>query len=389
MLLVLVGIGTLVRLAFAATTDGNTFDLASFGIVRDLLRGDSPLHLYDVTTATQLQRWPYPPGYFVAILGVDAFDGPLGISFARLIRVPTTLADGLLAWLVFLGVRDRFGESRALAAGALVALGPSFIAISGFHGQIDALAVTPVVAAIVLWLREVPRRALWCGLLVGAAAALKQPMAVFLLAFLPSARSRRELVTIVAAAIAVPMLLMLPWLLATPRSVVDAMSYRGLPGIGGLSLLVQPSLAESWLGSVKALHYSGATNALQDVNGVLVALGVIGVGLLGWRRRADVVTLAAALVLTVWVLGANFALGYLVWGLPLFLLAGRVREVAGLQALFLVPTLLIYTIRSSGGHPNWVIYGVFEPFMVVAFAVFVVAWLRLVSTLARRPIATS
>jgi hypothetical protein len=386
--LVLIAVGTVVRLLFAATTDGNTFDLASFTIVRDLLRGHSPLHLYDVTSAPVLQRWPYPPGYFPVILGVDAFDGPLGISFQRLIRVPPTLCDGLLAWLIFTGVRARFGDRRGVVAAALVALGPSFIAISGHHGQIDGVAITPIVAALILWQRDVQRRALWCGLLVGVAAAIKQPMAVLLLAFLPTVRSRRELVTLVAAAVAVPAVLLAPFALTTPRSVVDALKYRGLPGIGGLSMLVQPSLADSWL-ALKPLHNSSLTNALQDVNGVLIALGAAGAAFVGWRRRVDAVTLACVLVLGVWVLGANFSLGYVVWGLPLFLLAGRIREVAGLQALLLVPTLLIYTIRSSGGHPDWVVYGVFEPLMFAAFVVFAVAWLRGLSSIARRPVATS
>src|SRR5258708_7967034 len=157
----LIAIGTLVRLLLAHFGTGVEYDLHSYEIVYSALRHDA-LHLYTTVNSVQQSRWPYPPGYLPWIAFVGSV---LGSHFRLLMHLPPIVADAAIAWLVadFLGRRGADYRARLAAAG-LVALGPSFIAISGYHGQLDSLAILPAVAALRYWeIGDPRRRAVWSG----------------------------------------------------------------------------------------------------------------------------------------------------------------------------------------------------------------------------------
>ena len=235
-----------------------------------------------------------------------------------------------------------------------MALGPSFIAISGHHGQIDSVAILPAVAALVAWERSGSNRALTAGLLIGAGGALKTAPLLMLLALLPSARSAREALTLVAGAAGVLAALTLPFALADPGGVEIISRYRGGVGLGGIGLLAQPELTLGWLG-VGAPEPTAIATALRDHGGPITAVAVLATGaLLAWRRAPALI--GATLVwLSVYVFGVTFFLQYMVWGIPFFLMSGYLREVALLQGLLLCPTLLTY-IGPSADWQVWALY---------------------------------
>jgi hypothetical protein len=361
-------VGSAIRVVLAFTTHGNVFDLRSLAIVTDHLVSGDVLHLYSHVNAHEhFIRWPYPPGYFPVLL-LTHTGTVLGLPFTSLVRLAPIAADAALAVLVFSALRAR-GERTALAGAALVALGPSFIANSGHHGQLDSVAVLPAVVALLVWQRGGAHRAVQAGLLLGVAASVKSVPGLFVLALLPTVLNRREALRLVATAVAVPVALLAPFLITDGRAVVDALSYRGLPGVGGLSLLAQPSLANDWLGR-HPLVLSPVSENLQSISGVLVAAAVAATAFVLWRRSAPAPVGAAAIALCLWVFGTNYALGYVVWGLPFLLLCGWVKQVAWLQALLLVPTVMIYAIRQVGGFSDRVVYGVYVPFMVAVLLVY-------------------
>lgn len=380
----LIAFGVLVRLILAATTDGNTFDLNSYGLVDAALRTGDRFELYGdelYFAPLDVYRWPYPPGFMPVILVASELAQLTGIAFERLIRLPLVAADAAIAWVVFTALRRAHDDKLAVAGAAAVALGPSFIAVSGYHGQVEPLAFLPVVLAVALWQKPgFANRALVCGLLVGVGAALKAPAGFIVLALLANARTPREAVTVVAAAVAVPVLLLAPFLLSDFGGVRDSLAYGGLPGTGGLSLLAQPELATSWLGGIPHAR-SGLTDALQDLNRMLVLAGLAAVTVVLVKRRIGAATGAAAIVLVVWICGANFGVHYAVWGLPFLLLAGHVRAAVGLQALLFVPTVMIYTIKTVDGWSNGLVYGVYVPLMLATLA----SWVLGLVWLLRRP----
>ncbi|MEA2462115.1 MAG: hypothetical protein QOH90_2292 [Actinomycetota bacterium] len=375
----LIALGTAIRLAFAFGTNGDRFDLQSFDLVGGFLHDGHPLDVYSQATADPpLVRWPYPPVFFPVIYLVRgiAENSPLAID--DLIRVVFIAVDALLAWLVFKLLLLRDGsDRRALTGAALVALGPSLIAVSGYHGQLDTLAWLPVVAALYVWEGGGSRRGLYAGLLVGLAAGLKTVPIVAVLALLPTARSRREQLTAMVAAAAVPLAFFLPFVLADASGVADAVDYRGLPGFGGLSLLVQPDLAVAWLSHTQPTS-TALTDRLQDLNVVFVAVSVLATAAVCWRAKTPAPRAALMLVLAVAVAGVNFNVTYAAWIAILLIAAGLLREALLLQAWMLVPTVLAKLSREiDGGLPEWLVRWVYVPMMIAVLLAFTIGWVRL------------
>jgi hypothetical protein len=371
---VLVTAGTAVRLALAFTTDGQPFDIAVLRGLREVL-DRAPLDVYATPIGLgEGIAWPYPPGFFPFAWLAGAAADATGLAYTSLVRVPSILADAAIA----LVVQDALGRCGAgprarVAAAALVALGPSFAAISGYHGQLDALAILPAVAAVAVWDHlPGPRRALWAGLLVGAGCAIKTTPIVVLLALLPGVRSRREAGTLVAAAAAVPLAALAPYLATTAGDAIEALRYRGYPGTSPLSIILQPELAEQ---VQRPVTPDALVLWLWDHGQVVVAAALVAVALLAASRRGWTTAERAALLwLAFYVVTPVLFVQYLVWGLPFLLLAGRLRLAAAIQALALAPTVIFYRAPwESGAAP--VVYGAA---MVALWAAFLLAAARMV-----------
>ncbi|HEX8066656.1 MAG TPA: glycosyltransferase 87 family protein [Thermoleophilaceae bacterium] len=349
----IVGAGTLVRLAIAFATDTSFIDLESFAIVRDAL-DRAPLDLYSNVEGT---RWPYPPGYLPVVAGLDALASATTIDFLHLVRVVPSLADAGLAVIVqhLLGRRGASERARLAAAGA-VALGPVFVGVAAYQGQIDSVAILPALAAFAVWERGGPRRALAAGLLIGAGGAVKTVPLLMLVALAPSARSRREATGLAAAALAVPLAALAPFLAGGAGDVLDHFRYRGFPGLGGLSLVVQPDLPLYWLAG-HDYDPNAATRALLDAGGAIVAVALAATAAAVARLRPHPVDAAILLWLAVWLLGLNFFLQYLVWGLPFLLARGHLRRAVAIQ-LLAAPALLVIYLDASREWLVWALYTV-------------------------------
>lgn len=376
----LIFVGTAGRIIVAFATRGNSFDVDTLMLMRDVL-DHNWLDAYGLANANEL-RWPYPPGFFPWI----AFSGWVarltGLRFDGVIQIAPILADIGIALVVyaFLGHRG-MGDRKRLAAVALVMLGPSFAVISGYHVQIDSVAILPALVAVVVWQRDEPNRALVAGLLIGVGGAVKGVPLLTLLAVLPTARSWREAITVCAAAVGVVVATLLPFLAGDFTGTVAALhQYSGLPGIGGISLLVEPELAKIWL-NTGPVDPSALTLKLYDLAGFIAVGCLVAVGLVMRLKRTPVLQAAVLVWLTSWFLGINFAFQYMVWGLPFLLLAGRLRTVAGLQALLLVPTVIAYSDRLRDQPLEYV----YVPFMLAAWAAFGFLWVRDMRTIRAAP----
>jgi hypothetical protein len=337
----LLAVGTAVRLLVMALTSGQPYDMGSFQIVHAALH-DHGLDTYSVVNTGGQFHWPYPPAFFPWILVAGHFAGTVALSFADIVRLPSIFADAAIAWLVqdFLGRRGATERRRLVAAG-LVALGPSFIIISGYHGHIDSLAILPAVGALWLWEHgDIGRRALLAGLLIGFGAALKTVPGLMVIALLPTVRSWREAGTLIGAAVAVPLATLVPFFLSDPAGVRHLADYGGVPGAGGLTLLVQPDLARALL--AKPPPFSGATQTLLDHQGLVNAVVLGAVAVLVFVRRVSATRAAVLVWLAVWAFGTGFLFQYLVWGLPFLLLDDHLVAAGALQIVALFAALLFY-----------------------------------------------
>lgn len=380
----LIALGTVVRLAIAATTDGVVYDVESFQLTRHALSHDF-LHAFGALNGPDYYRWPYPPGFFAWIEVAVAGDRVFGGGYIAFIQLAPIAADAALAWLVAWYLAARSLPRRTwLAAGGLIALGPSFIVISGYAVQIDSVAVLPAVGALILWERtEHSDRAWKAGLLLGVAASIKTVPGLVVLALLPTAQSWREAGALVGCAVAVPLALLAPFAVADLDGVRAMLHYNGAPGLGGLTLALQPHLAETWLRV--PTDFSAINHWIFEhqrwVNGSVLAL--TAAFLVRFRVAAP---LAAVLLwLVVWAFGTGFFFQYLVWGLPFLLIAGYLRSAAALQLVTIVPAVVFYA-------GPWKADAIVVAFVTVMLAVWL-AWLAALVLLARdaarrRPAAT-
>jgi Gpi18-like mannosyltransferase len=341
----LVGVGIRLVLAFAFFGNG---DLFAFGVyARRTL--DDPLHTY-AGNASGLW-WPYPPVYLVWLVGALKLAEGTGLPFHGTVQLLPILADLALAAAVYVYLGWRGAEARSrVFAFALVMLGPVFIAISGYHGQIDAVAILPGVLALMLWERRSgSARALESGLLVGLGGAIKTVPMLLIVPLLASARSMREGAKLVASAVAVVVVTCLPFCLAEPSGFEVALRYNGVPGRGGLSLLADPVYAADRRVSV-AVAFSGEPNGLArwltDNSGPITIVVLLALLVFLRRYRPEPIIGIVLLWLAVFVFSPNFLSQYLIWALPFAIMAGYLRETGALQVA-MIPTLVLTYLNTS------------------------------------------
>jgi hypothetical protein len=336
-LLALLALGLGLRLWIGVTNRGVSYDIDSFYIVAKLLQ-THPLHVYSA------MRWPYPGGYLPVVWACSRIASALGVPLWAVIKVPFALADTAIAGTLWWGL-GRLGATPAQrwAGVVLVALGPSMILISGYHGQLDATAILPALLGVIVWQLQDRRRALVAGVLIGLGASFKTVPLFMVLALLPTARSRREAVTVVAIAAAIPVVSVLPFLAADRHATLHSLTAnKGIPGWGGLSLLLQPHLLRDYLGGGPPVNLFGVTSFLYREQNVIVALAALATGAFLFVKRIDAVHGAALIWLVVYVVNPDMAFQYWVWGIPFFLLARRPLEVAALQLLVALPSAMLY-----------------------------------------------
>lgn len=380
----LIGLGTLVRLVWAFNTTGAAFDQESFRIVRHAL-GHDPLGVYGAVNQG-FYRWPYPPAFFAWFGAAGGLAHVTGLRFDGWFQVAPIACDAGLAWVVArLMVRRGCPERVVLAGAGLVALGPSFLVTSGYHGQIDSVATLPALAAVLVWgLRTVPSnhperlsRALAAGLLIGLGGAIKTVPLAMVLALLPTARGRREAAVLIVAAAAVPLAFLAPFLIHDSSAVVHSLQNRGFPGLGGISLIAQPALARSVIEGAGPPG-SGVTLWLVHHGWLLPVLAVLALAAVFARRRPAPLDAAVIVWLALLVFGVNFALQYAVWLLPFAIAAGRLRRAAALQLLLVPAAVLFYAAPWKSGAAV-TIYAATMIAVFLALAVWLAAELRALS----------
>jgi len=386
---VLVALGIAIRLVLAFATVGPGSDITALRTVAGSLETDL-LHSYRVNDdwlgGTEVPAWPYPPAYFPVILAALGIHNATALPFHGVIQIAPILADVGIALAVYAYMGWRGAAERLRLGGtALVLLGPSFIAISGYHGQIDSVAILPGVLAVMAWER---RPAAWrardAGLLIGLGAAVKTVPGLLVLPLLAAARSTRERVWLVGTAIAVPAILFLPFFVADPGALKWLGTYGGIAGRGGLSLVLQPSLIhDQYTHGILAPDPSGVSELVADSSRwiALVVLGALAAFLL--RYRPAPIDGAVLLWLAIYAFVPNFLMQYIIWGLPFFIMAGYLRETAILQLVLVPATVITYQSSVSGGLDSG-LATLYVVTMIGLWAFWLAALVTLATRIARR-----
>jgi hypothetical protein len=379
---ILIGVGLAIRVALAFAFRGTNHLVIEQIAAAEVRNWD----WHGVYESGGYIQWTYPPLFLGWLAGASWLSDVTGLSFHGLAKLGPSLADVGLAVVIYTYLGWRGARERLrLAGAALVMLGPSFIAISGYHGQIDSVAILPAAIALMVWERsDSSNRALWAGLLIGVGAAVKLPPLLLVLPLLGSARSWREAAKLVGAALAVLILALGP-LWAGGIELSRVVRYTGVPGWGGISLAVDPALGWHWLttpGVPPQSAHSSLSQSIQDSSRwiTLAALATY-VGFV-FRYRPGATDAAALLWLVIYAFSPNFFLNYLPWGLPFFIMAGFLVEVGLLQALLVAPTVGYYVALSPS--PSTATGVLYVPALIALWAFWVLATLALVWRIVKR-----
>ena len=331
-LLAILAAGALVHAWIVASTPGEYWDIDAIRVAGSFF-AHSPLHVYtlNVTRGGSYQGvptyvWPYPPAFLPIIAAMHwiAFHG--GPTVSHLDRAFMSMTDLSLAFVLQWGLgRMGYSHRRRLAAAALVALGPAFVAVAAVHGQLDAFAWLPAAGAFILWAR---RRKGWhalaCGVLIGLGIDVKVAPGLALLALGPDARDRRELLSLLAGAAGVVLLSLVPFALTTTSGLSAITHYSGFPGRGGLTSLLQPRLTLHLLAPNNPnIIFNGTTHFLLGHSALILVPLLVGVAAVARWRRLEPPDTMVALILTLCVFAPAVLPQYWLWPVPFLILGGR------------------------------------------------------------------
>ena len=386
---ILLAVGVIVRVALAFAFVGVTLDVLAYERVGQFLEHD-PLLVYQVNESwiggEVFPALPYPPGHLPWIAVTDGAAELTSLPFHGIVQLAPILCDVAIAFAVRAHRRWRGASERLQLAGfATVILGPTFIAVSGYQGQIESVAILPAVLGLIVWERRPASvGGVRSGVLIGLGAAVKLPAGLVVLALLPAARSLREGAWMAVAAAAVPVAMLLPFVAAWPDTLDWVLGYNGVTGRGGLSLVVDPSLGWDSIAFAELREATGLSGALASNGGPIV--GVVTAGMLAFllRYRPAPIDAAVLLWLAVYASMPSFLLAYMIWGLPFFIMAGYVRQAAILQVAT-VPAIVIAFFASDEGL-GAVAATAYVGTVIALWAFWVVALAVLISRTAGRPI---
>lgn len=176
--------------------------------------------VYRVDPVTE-QVLNYPPVYLYVLKALDGFYRRAlpqvaagGNWHQALFRIPPIAADLLLAWLMMIIVRRRYGDRPSLVAGLALTLNPAIWYTSSYWGQVDSVFCLPLVLS--LWMASQRRAELAGGWLAVAVLTKTQGIIYGPLVVLAVMR-RRSLVDLVRFSVVfllVSLVILAPFLFA-------------------------------------------------------------------------------------------------------------------------------------------------------------------------------
>jgi hypothetical protein len=384
----LAAVAARIVLALVTKTNG---DIESFRwVAHELL--NHPLDVYVDSQPGSGRLWNNPGGFFPLLVIAEEVHRLTGLSFEVVIRLIATVANVALVFMVDAWLRSRDAPTgERLIAATILLLSPLLILEAGYHGQVDMTATLLATGAVVAWgTVPAPKRPWVAGLLIGAALSVKLPVGVIAIALVLGARSNRERVILVGSAGLVALAAIGPWLLRDPHAFLSKFKYEGLPDAAGWNVLIQPRLAEN-LYSGSHVAFSGLQGHLQAHTWLLTVPSLAAVtALLVWRRPPVEIG-ACLLLLAGYASGVNLAPHYVLWIIPMLLLARWWKAAAVLQVALTVPVVFAFRalIDDTLGTPQapwspsltrFVYVPVVDVLFLGAIAALVLLALRLVRT---------
>jgi Glycosyltransferase family 87 len=295
---------------------------------------------------------------------VFALEQHLGLSWQLASKIVPVLAD--LVTTVLLGRLATGADARRVPL--LYALCPVAILVTGWHGQVEPVALALGLGGLLLARRH---RAVGSGLLLGLAVATKTWPVLLVLGPLRETPVRRWWrLLLPAGAALVALLATIPMFLHDSlRAAVPVLAnYRSYTGTWGWSGILH------YYGRIGGGYAGPGVEKVQHVGTVLTLVAVAAVVAVFWRDGA--VPLTAAVLLAFLIVTSGFGQQYLLWPVPFVLL---LRRRTGL--VFLVLASLYAVLAYEPQRPQ----AISDLMPWASLPVIAAAALALPWSLARRP----
>ena len=159
--------GAAIRLAAIAAGPGYPFDVVTFQRWAARMAAGGPASFYDPALFAD-----YPPGLLYLLWPLGALPGGPPPEIVRAIGIPFDLAIAVVAFAV---VRRLRGDRAGLVAAAAYGLDPAPALAGPYWGQVDAVAVLPLILSLVA---AAAGRSALAGALGAVAALVKPQLAV-------------------------------------------------------------------------------------------------------------------------------------------------------------------------------------------------------------------
>jgi hypothetical protein len=305
-----------VRIVPAALIFG-TDDVAGWANWGGLLASGS-----NPTASKYLLAWPplwLPFTWFASVMSETT-----QIPFHLLIKLFPIVADLVLTFFLY-SVAEEYG-CKPWKTALAYALNPISIYCTAIHGQFDAIPTLCMTVAVVMMGRRSESRPIGAGAWLGIAASFKTWPLFILPALLAPLRSMRRRAQNAAVAIGIFITaLLLSWLFFGFSAVTGVLRYRG---------------ALSWWGLSSMAYLRGAMLSPNIFSAIFfAAMGAAALLLIATRTEAA--RGALLLLLTFYVTAPGFGLQYLIWIVPVALLADQRR---GLNYSILAGLLIAFEV---------------------------------------------
>ena len=367
---VVVGVVLRVALALASVGSNDTRNWQSFG--RDAWRhGFAALW-----TASDAMNHPPLPVFWAA--AIYRLAGESAYAFGLLLKLPSIVADGFSIALVARIVSARTSPRAGAIAGLLMAINPTSILITGYHGNTDSILAFFTLLA---WWLATRGRTIAAGLALAASLNVKVGPAPSVIVLLACANDRREFGRMIEglAVGALPFVAMRFWV--GPAFLANLIGYRP-PAFSWLANVGWFSRSLPGVGPI-GLFFASAHRATVAQATLLIAAVVAGLRLRS-PARYDALTIGA-IYWAAFMFWNGGGFQYCVWPVALF---ASVRPRLALAygcgaAVYLAWAYL--AVRA----PGWPLESVFSLFdderWHRALALPLLALLALLISLARAP----
>lgn len=232
------------------------------------------------------------------------------LPFRFWLRFPGILADVGSLWIVCRILGQRIGERSVFVAVLLIAIAPTHILISGFHGNTDPVMIFFVMAAV--WLAGYRDKTVAGGMAYGMAICIKIAPAMIMPVLFLSLSGARKRIAFFGAASAVALIAWSPYLFERPALVIhQVFGYKSSYGLWGFSWLFR-QMALAWPAS------QWLNTAFSRVGSPLVmaAILLLSVKMNRMAERPSLYTQVGMVFLLFFTATSGFAVQYLAWLTP-------------------------------------------------------------------------